>query len=168
MTTMTRLRAGRWQLDPATATAAFTVRAMFGVPAHGHVPVTSASVDVDAAGRPVAVRAELDLSAVDTGNARRDRDLRKPSLLDLDRHPTLVFTAGAPVPDGERWTATGTVTARGRQAPITLAVHVDSDGELVRVVARGVLDRGPLGLRAPRFMIGGRVKVHVEAAFRAP
>lgn len=35
----------------------------------------------------------LHLGAIDTGNARRDKDLRKPKLLDLDHHPAMTFAA---------------------------------------------------------------------------
>ena len=143
-------------------------RAIFGLPVRGWVPITSAAVDVDETGAPRSVRAQLDLASIDTGNPRRDRDLRKPKLLDLDQHPRLTFVAGAPIPVDGGWTATGTLTARGTQVPITLRVAVTGSGDDLVVTATGVLDRSTLGMRVPRFVIGLRVRFHVVATFVAP
>ena len=46
------------------------------------MPIVSATVDVDAGGRPTAVHATLDLTGITTGNPKRDSDLQKPHLLD--------------------------------------------------------------------------------------
>jgi polyisoprenoid-binding protein YceI len=134
----------------------------------GTVPITSAWIDVDAAGTPTAVHASLDLGSLDTGNARRDRDLRKPSLLDLDRYPTLIFS-GRPHRTDQHWTVRGTVQAHGTSTPITLNASVSegADGSMT-VHAAGQLDRRALAVHAPRFMIGRLVKVSLNVTFSPP
>ena len=84
-TSPAELAAGRWTVDLANSSATFRVRS-FGRTVTGSVPITEGAVEVDG-GRPTAITGSLDLSAIDTGNARRDSDLRKPRLLDLDHHP---------------------------------------------------------------------------------
>ena len=91
-TSPTSLAVGRWAVDPARSTATFRVRSL-GRAVTGTVPITEGTVDVDESGRPRAISGSLDLGAIDTGNPRRDKDLRKPRFLDLDRYPAMTFAA---------------------------------------------------------------------------
>ena len=68
MITATALRTGRWELTPARTSVGFAVRNFGVATGRGQIPVTAAWVDVDDAGRPAAVHAELDLTRIDTGN----------------------------------------------------------------------------------------------------
>jgi polyisoprenoid-binding protein YceI len=161
-TARTSLPTGAWVLDTARTTASFTVR---NGPAtvRGTVPVSAGSVRVDGAG--VAVEAELDLSALATGNPRRDRDLRKPALLDLDAHPRMRFIATRVREDDSGWALDGTLSVRGRDVPVTLEVadpDVPGDRDPT-VVGTTRLDRRDLGMRAPRIMIGRWIDVTVRA-----
>jgi polyisoprenoid-binding protein YceI len=61
----------------------------------GHVPIIEATVDIGPDGLPSAITGSLDLGTIDTGNTRRDSDLRKQGLLDLDHHPTITLAADA-------------------------------------------------------------------------
>lgn len=73
---------GEWAADLAACTASFTVR-NFGLRfVTGKIPLTRASVTVDRSGQPVSIRAELDPRGIDTGNRRRDSDLRATARLD--------------------------------------------------------------------------------------
>ena len=78
------LSTGRWAVDPAHSTATFRVGNL-GRTVTGTVPITEGTVVID--GQHSAITGSLDLGAIDTGNARRDKDLRKPKFLDLDRNP---------------------------------------------------------------------------------
>jgi polyisoprenoid-binding protein YceI len=86
------LAEGRWVVDVASSAAAFHIGNL-GRTVTGTVPFIEGSVDVGADGLPSAITGSLNLGAIDTGNARRDPDLRKPELLDLDHHPTMTFAA---------------------------------------------------------------------------
>jgi polyisoprenoid-binding protein YceI len=166
----TLLRTGRWQFVSSLTSARLAVR-NFGVKTvHGQLPVLEAWVDVDASGRPTAVHATLDLAGLDTGNARRDRDLRAPRLLDTAKYPTVTFDAAAPTQVGEtEWTVAGRLTGRATAADLTLQVRVapPRDGQ-VGVHAVTELDRCALGVTAPRLLIGRRVAICVDATFTAP
>ena len=80
------LRAGTWTVRSGRTTAAFEVRNFGFNRVRGTIPVRSGSVEVTG-GEVTAVRAELDLGALDTGNPKRDADLRKPNLLDSGARP---------------------------------------------------------------------------------
>ena len=74
--TATPVRPGDWAADPAACTLTFAVR-NFGLrTVTGQIPLTSAVIHVDPGGQPVSIRAELDAQGIDTGNRRRDKDLR--------------------------------------------------------------------------------------------
>jgi polyisoprenoid-binding protein YceI len=169
-TTGTALRAGRWQIVSSLSCAGLAVR-NFGVKTvQGRIPVLDAWVDVDASGRPTAVHATLDLAGIDTGNTRRDRDLRAPRLLDTAKYPTVTFDGAAPKQVGvEEWTVAGRLAARATSVEVTLQVRVTSAAEgQIGIHAVTELDRRDLGVTAPRFLIGRRVAICVDAAFTAP
>ena len=46
--------------------------------------------------------AELDLNSLDTGISKRDADLRKPWLLDIDRHPVMTWRCDRFIADRRR------------------------------------------------------------------
>jgi polyisoprenoid-binding protein YceI len=163
--TTASLRTGTWLVQAAGTKAAFTV-ANLGKTVTGTVPVRSGELEVDASGAPLRLVAELDLASLDTGNVRRDKDLRKPRFLDLDEHPTLTFVSDRISTRADGWTAQGTIAARGTTCPLTL--HGTLPGQPrpdggVPVEATAVLDRRDLGLNAPRLMIGRQVAITVTA-----
>jgi polyisoprenoid-binding protein YceI len=154
---------GRWVVDPGRSTATFTVTNVGVRTVSGSVPVLSGSLEVGDGGRPRRVAAGLDLSAIDTGNARRDADLRKPALLDLDAHPLLTFEAHEFEVGPQGWCALGTLAARGTGSQVTvLGVPARTDGSL-HLVGTTVVDRTALGIRAPRLLIGRYVSIVVDA-----
>jgi polyisoprenoid-binding protein YceI len=162
------LATGRWRHVSSRSSAGFTVR-NFGLKVvAGTVPVVQAYVDVDATGRPHHVHAVLDLQAIDTGNRRREADLRKPHLLGTDEHPTLTFS-GTPEPNADGWDVRGRLAGRGI-AELTLRAEIvdrAASGELT-VHATAIVDRRELGVRAPRFLIGHRLTLEVNAVFSPP
>lgn len=169
---MTATRTTRRELIPSLCRARFAVRNLGCGTVTGEIPVIAGSVETAPDGTPLTVRASLDLGSLTTGNARRDHDLRTPSLLDLDRYPTLEFTGrperAAQEPDARGWTVRGTLEAHGARVPITLAAEAveGSDGPagVTTIRASGEFDRRDLSIRAPRIIIGRRVRVLLEVA----
>ncbi len=164
-TSPVELAAGRWTVDPARSTAAFQVGNL-GRTVTGTVPITEGTVDIDRHGQPTAIVGSLDLGAIDTGNARRDTDLRKPRFLDLDRYPAMTFAAGTITASPGGWRVTGQLSARG--ASVRLAGDVDVSGQdrSATVTAHTRLDRRALGIRAPRIIIGHQIDITVTAVIR--
>ena len=159
------LATGRWTVDLARSTATFQVGNL-GRTVTGTVPIIEGTVDIDGGGRPSAVTGALDLGAIDTGNARRDKDLRKPRLLDLDRYPTMTVAADTVSLSPAGWSVSGHLTARGRSVPLAGEAEVSEQDGSATVTARTRLDRRTLGIRAPRVMIGHAVDITVTATIR--
>ncbi|MGH3387221.1 MAG: YceI family protein [Nocardioidaceae bacterium] len=154
------LIAGCWQVDADHSTATFTVR-NFGRPIRGSVPVIAGIVEIGADGLPSAVEASLDLSGIQTGHPRRDKDLRRPGLLDLDNHPEMTFTADT----FSGWRVEGDLAARGTSTRVAGTVEPADAGldgsATLRASTR--FDRRSLGVRAPRVIIGRVIDVEVVA-----
>jgi polyisoprenoid-binding protein YceI len=162
-----RVTAGTWTVSDSRTRVSFTVAASFGRPARGSVACRWGQLEIDGAGAPVRVRAECDLDSLDTGIARRDADLRKPRFLDVDRHPTMTWSADRSTPgeDGA-WSADGVLSVRGTSAPLALVggpAAAAADGAWLRVRATGTIDRRAVGIRAPSFLIGRTVRIDVDA-----
>ena len=156
-----------WQVDAEESTAAFVVGNLGVRQVRGTVPVLSGTITTDGAGQVVGVRAVLGASGVDTGNDRRDRDLRAPRLLGVEQAPTWSFVSDGVAPDGEGWRVSGLLTVR-RPCPVVLQVapaeHLPDGG--LRVRATTSLDRRDAGVRAPRVLVGRRVAVELDAVLR--
>jgi polyisoprenoid-binding protein YceI len=161
----TGLTAGQWTVDLANSTATFRV-SNFGRTVTGTVPIIEGIVDIDGNGRPSAISGSLDLGAIDTGNARRDSDLRKPKLLDLDRFPTMTFAADTVAASPAGWRITGHLTARGTSVPLAGDVEVSQQDRSATVTAHTRLDRRTLGIRAPGILIGHAIDITVTATIR--
>jgi polyisoprenoid-binding protein YceI len=167
MTTTSRvqLAAGRWMVDPAHSTATFRVGNL-GRTVTGTVPITEGTVDIDGGGQPSAITGSLDLGTIDTGNARRDKDLRKPRLLDLDRHPAMTFAADTVTATPAGWRVSGHLTARGISVRLVGDADVSGQDRSATVTAHTRLDRRTLGIRAPRIVIGHAIDITIIATIR--
>ena len=156
------LAVGQWTVDVEHSTATFTVGNL-GHTVTGIVPILTGTVEVGPDGLPSAIYGTLDLSAIATGIPRRDKDLRKPKLLDLDRYPVSTFEADRVTAAPGGWSVSGYLTARGTRTRLTGDVDVSAQGQSATLTARTQLDRRALGLRAPKLMIGHQVDITVTA-----
>jgi polyisoprenoid-binding protein YceI len=154
---------GQWTVDPSRTTAAFRVRSL-GRIVTGTIPVIDGTVDIQSDGRPSAISGSLDLSAIDSGNAGRDRDLRKPRLLDIDRHPVMTFAAETVTDSPGGWQVTGHLTLRGSRVRLTGTAKLSAQDRYVILTAATRLDLRELGIRAPGILIGHRVGINITAA----
>jgi polyisoprenoid-binding protein YceI len=139
---------GRWIVDVAHSTATFRVGNL-GRTVTGTVPIIEGTVDIGPDGQLSAITGSLDLGAIDTGNARRDSDLRKPKLLDLDHHPTMTFVAdtASVLPVG--WSVTGRLTARGTSVCLAGDVELSGQDRSATLTGHTRLDRRALGIGHP-------------------
>lgn len=156
--------AGRWHLSGTGAQARFGVSNLGWRTVHGTLPVASAEVEVGPGGLVLRARAVAVAAGVDTGNPRRDADLRGPRFLRTDADPDLVLESTGPQPHAD-----AAVPAQLRHGGSVAAAAVEvlelgpaCDGG-VSVRARVVVDLRELGIRAPRVLVGRRVTVDVRA-----
>jgi len=164
-TTPVTLAAGQWVVDVEDSMATFAVGNL-GRTVTGTVPIIDGTVQVGPDGLPSAISGSLSLSAIDTGHARRDKDLRKPKLLDLDRHPVSTFVADKISVTSAGWSVTGYLSVRGTRTRLTGDVEVSPHGDSATLTARTQLDRRALSLRVPKLIIGHQVDITVTATIR--
>jgi polyisoprenoid-binding protein YceI len=162
---MIAIGAGTWTVDAARSTAAFAARGMMIHTVHGTIAVRSGSIEVDAGGRPRRLTATLDSASIDTGNARRDADLRSARFLGADAHPELVVVAERVDARVDGWHADAILRVRGAEAPVRIVAALAglADASRLRVTATGRLDLRTAGIRAPGFLVGRYVDLSVTA-----
>ena len=120
MTTMTTVAAGTWTVDLAHTRAEFAARHLCGSTVHGTIAVTAGTIEVGAAGRPVRLHATLDPASIDTGNARRDADLRGKRFLAVDAYPQMEFAAARIAATVRGWHVDAVLCGHGREAPVRI------------------------------------------------
>jgi polyisoprenoid-binding protein YceI len=165
---MTGIAPGAYQTDVTSASATFTVKEKFNLlTVPGQIPVVRADVAIDADGLPRGT-ATLDVAAIQTPNAKRDRDLQGRRFFDTATFPLLDFRSVSTRRSGDEIVVDGLLTVRGEDCPLSLVVTLapEADGTVV-VHATGTFDRMTSPLRsAPRWIIGATVDIVVDAVLR--
>ena len=143
-TLTTRIEAGTWMIDPTDWRIGFSVRELGLVTVNGEFTNFRGTFTLDDDGNP-AIRVEIDIDSIATGNDRRDRDLRSGTFFDTGTYPTAIFVSTqAAAWDGDDdlgQTLTGDLTIKGITRPVMLTVAPISDLRLGR-------DLGDVDLRA--------------------
>ena len=159
--------AGRWMVAADASSAGFAVRDKLVTTVRGTLPVLGGGAVVSEEGAVSAAWVELSVAGIATGNAHRDKDLRTSRFLDEAGHPTVRVAVDRATLTDTGWTATAVLTARGRRAPLDVTiVHVAGTPSEVRLQVTGRLDRSPLGIKVPTFIIGRFVDVVVDLTVR--
>jgi polyisoprenoid-binding protein YceI len=167
--TRTTVHAGTWAVDVSSTTAAFRATELTGIPVPGTIPVDAGRIEVGGSGSPLTVVAVLDATGVDTGKARRDKDLRSKRFLKADTNPVMRFTSTSVRESAAGWTVEGTLSAAGTRCAVTLDVEVVAgsvSGDDCRVRATGTVDLRALGIKVPSFVIRRQVRVEIDALLR--
>jgi polyisoprenoid-binding protein YceI len=160
--------AARWTVVPEASQARFHVRDKLVTTVHGTMPVEDGDVLVSQTGGVTAGSISVSVAGIATGNAHRDRDLRKPRFLDAQNHPLVRITVDTATRTSDGFTARATLLARGVRVPVDLVAVVEGSASTseVRVHVTGTLDRRPLSIKAPTFIIGRYVCLDADLIFR--
>jgi polyisoprenoid-binding protein YceI len=161
------IQAGRYDLDPQRSAIRFRTRHMFGLgPVRGTFAIRSGAVLVADPLDASTVYAEIDAASFATGNSQRDKAVRSPRYLDAARYPVITFAAQGTDPAASE--IRGTLTVRGVERPVTLAITAtEQTGAEVAVAATMHVDRFEFGLTAQRGMTGRRLELELSATFVA-
>ena len=154
-----------WPIDPGHSVAGFSVRHMMIATVRGTLGAVSGTVEYD--GTNVAsVKADvtIDVKAINTGNASRDRDLRAADFFDVAKYPSMTFKSKrAEAAGAGRFRLVGDLTIRGVTKEVTLDVEgpspVIKQGKDVRVGASATtkLNRRDFGLNYNSMIEAGAV-----------
>jgi len=165
MTTMTSVGAGIWTADLTRTRAAFAARHLFGQTVHGTIAVTGGTLDVGPDGQPRRFQATLDPASIDTGNARRDADLRGRRFLDAATYPLMeAGVDGIEVAAGG-WRADAVLRVGRHEAPLRIEATLDILPTEARLLVSGTarLDLRDAGIRVPGLLVRRFVDVSFSA-----
>jgi polyisoprenoid-binding protein YceI len=152
---MTSAAAGLWTADLAHTRAAFAARHLFGQTVHGTIAVTAGTIEVGTDGRPQRLHATLDPASIDTGNARRDADLRGKRFLAVDADPLMEIVADRIAATAEGWYADAVLRGHGCEAPLRIDATLEGAATAPRLQVSGTarLDLRDAGIRVPGFLV---------------
>jgi polyisoprenoid-binding protein YceI len=166
-----------WAIDPTHSTVEFAVKKLLFFTAKGSLTKVEGSLVLD----PVDVRRSsaavvLQSSSINTGNTRRDNQLRGPQFLDADRYPEIRFQSTKVEPGTDRDTlrVTGLLTVKDTTREILLDVsEIDRsrspNGEYVAYYsALTDIDRLDFRLDAMRLLIGRKVQITINVQATRP
>ncbi|OXM57613.1 polyisoprenoid-binding protein [Amycolatopsis thailandensis] len=172
MTTFSEMT-GDYRLDIARTTLGFVARHTMSSRVAGHFDEFEGSVRLDG-GEPSqsSVRFTVKAASIDTGNARRDDQLRG-AFLDAEAHPAITFAStGIRHLGGTRFEVAGDLTVRGVTNPVRGIVVelVDIAANRVAFAGSVTIDRHRWGVNqnfATRLMVSSKVTLRFSVEVTA-
>lgn len=167
------LTTGTWNIDPAHSEVTFTIRHLM-TKVRGSFTEFSGSVQIAAELAGSTATAEISMASLDTRNADRDAHVRTADVLDVDKHPTMTFTATGVRSEGGEHYLDGDLTIKGITRPVVLAVEfhgVAEDpwgGTRAGFSATTTINRKDWGiefnvpLKGDRALLGDKVDIQLE------
>lgn len=134
--------ASDWTVDQSASTLAFTAR-QNGSPLEGRFTDWSAEITFDPRALGEArIAASIGTASATTGQPQVDGTLPGASWFDAAAHPQARFVSSEIVAVGDgRFEASGTLTLKGIEMPLTLPFSLEIDGDTARAAAEVTLAR---------------------------
>lgn len=127
--------ADEYVLDPDRTRIGFTAAHRVGGRVHGRFARFEGVVHPDHAWLTV------EMDSIDTGNARRDAQLRR-DFFDTAAYPAMTFeTTGIRQVSESRYDVTGSLTVRGTTHPLTVPFTVTASGDTLEFTGTTTLNR---------------------------
>ena len=113
--------AGSYALDQSHSHVSFSARHLMVTKVRGRFPVTAGHLEISEDPTQSSVEATIDVSAVDSGDPKRDEHLRSADFFDAENHPTVDFRSTRVRDHGNgQFTLDGELTVRDSTRPVTL------------------------------------------------
>jgi polyisoprenoid-binding protein YceI len=117
-----------------------------------------------------SVEAEVDVSTIDTREAKRDAHLKSPDFFDVEKYPAMTFRSTKLEPAGPgKFKMTGNLTLRGVTRPVVFDLDGVSEpikdqrgGERMGATATAKINRSDFGMTWNRLLEAGGVTVGDE------
>jgi polyisoprenoid-binding protein YceI len=165
-----------WNIDPAHSSAQFTVRHLAISNVSGAFTKVTGNVVLNENDITQSqVNASIDSSSIDTRQPDRDKDLRSPNFLDVEKYPTLEFKSKRIMKSGGKLQLVGDLTLHGTTREVTLEVDgptpelTDPWGNLRRgFSATTTINRKDYGvvwnntLKTGEAVVGDSVKIQLD------
>lgn len=113
-----------WISDPMHSEVDFSITHLAIANVHGRFGKVAAELQFDGADiSKSTVKATIDVTGVDTGEAPRDSDLKSPRFFDTANFATASFTSTSVAKSGSGLTVNGNLTVHGVTKPVVLTVE---------------------------------------------
>lgn len=165
-----------WNIDAAHSGIHFSVRHMVFAKVRGRFGTLRGAVALDPQDLTRAsVEAEIDAGSIDTGVADRDKHLRSPDFLDVERFPVLRFqSTQVEKAGGDRYRVHGNLTIRDVTREVVLDAEYSGQAkdpwgnQRVAFTAKTSIERGDFGLQWNQILetggvlVGERIDIELE------
>ncbi len=157
------VNSGNWTLDTTATQIAFTIKNMGFRSVPGSFNATDGIATIGSDLASSSISATVDATSFDTGNTKRDDHVKGDDFFDVGNNPTIRFESSAIRTAGSGFEVDGTLHAKS-SAPITFTVaDVQTEGDAVRFVATGQVERAALGVsKMPNLIIGKVADITVK------
>lgn len=170
-------QAGTWKIDPNHSSAQFAVRHMGVSTVRGAFTKVSGSANYDPSDPgKTSLEATIEADSVDTRVEMRDKDLRSPNFLDVQKYPTITFKSKQAKASGDgKLRITGDLTIHG----VTKEVVLDLDGpsapikdpmgnQRIGASATAKINRKDFGVNGAPAMVGDDISITIDAELIQP
>jgi polyisoprenoid-binding protein YceI len=165
-----------WQVDTAHSSAGFSVKHMMVSTVRGTLGPVRGTIEYDGTSvESIKADIAIDVSAINTGNANRDKDLKSETFFDVANHPTATFRSKRVEPAGPgRFRLVGDLTMHGVTKEVALQVDGPSPilkqpngAQKVGASATATLNRRDFNLQYNRMVeaapvVGDEVQVQID------
>lgn len=157
-----------WQLDPSRSTAEFRIKHFWGLGSVlGKFAKLDGTMHVDAGGQ-CRMHLMIEAASLDTGNKKRDQDLRSHHFFHVENHPEVRFASNSvsDASDG-KVRVQGTLEAGSGSVPLDLVPTFKLSGDSLEIDAEATVDQRTLGMtKNPMGMIKPPATLIVHAVLR--
>jgi polyisoprenoid-binding protein YceI len=170
-------QAGTWQIDSNHSAAQFSVRHLGVSTVRGAFTKVTGTAKHDAADPSRdSLEATIDANSVDTRVEMRDKDLRSPNFLDVQKYPSITFhSKQAKVTRAGKLEFTGDLTIHG----VTKEVVLDVDGpsapikdpwgnQRIGASASTKITRQDFGVNGAPGVVGDEITITIDAELIQP
>ena len=164
-----------WQIDPAHTSAQFSAKHMLVSTVRGTLGKVTGSVDYDGASvQSIKADVVIDVAGLSTANESRDKDLRSPNFLDVEKFPTITFKSKQVEAAGTgKFRLIGDLTIHGVTKEVTLncdgpsPILKTAQGQRVGASAALVINRRDFGLQYSRMIeaapiVGDEIAINID------
>ena len=170
-------QAGTWQIDPNHSAAQFSVRHLGVSTVRGAFTKVSGTANYNPSDpSKTTLEATIDTNSVDTRVEARDKDLRSPHFLEVEKYPTITFHSKQAKAAGEgKLQITGDLTIHG----VTKQVVLDVDGpsaaikdpwgnQRIGASASTKINRNDFGVSGAPGVVGDEITITIDTELIQP
>jgi polyisoprenoid-binding protein YceI len=167
---------GKFVIDASHTRVGFVARHLMVTKVRGSFPAVSGELVVGDDPRDSSVAATMETASITTGSEDRDKHLRSPDFLDVEKFPELTFRSKSlSEQDGTSFTLVGDLTIKDVTREVELRVDFEGvatspwGSEVLGFTARTEIDREDFGitwnvaLETGGVLVSKKVTIEIEA-----